>query len=170
VTNVASAASAPAAPAVATTQAPVAPPVPPAPAPSPAHQLLSVLRPLRKFADGSHRLSVKLTPDELGSVTVELSLRSGTLSLHMVAEHSSTGDLLHDSMHELRRDLEQGGVRTGSFEVGQHASNRRDNSATPARQSTRSMSSADNSTTIDLTTPVHVNATGSATSRLDVRI
>jgi flagellar hook-length control protein FliK len=151
--------------------APVAPPAssPPPPQQSPAQQLLSVLRPLRKFADGSHRLSVRLSPDELGSVTVELSLRSGTLSMHMVAERSATGDLLHNQLHELRRELEQGGVRTGSFEVGQQAADGRRNPTASAVAKTASSIGIDEPL-IDVTSISSGSPTRSADSRLDVRI
>jgi flagellar hook-length control protein FliK len=151
--------------------APVAPPASPPPPlqQSPAQQLLSVLRPLRKFADGSHRLSVRLSPDELGSVTVELSLRSGTLSMHMVAERSATGDLLHNQLHELRRELEQGGVRTGSFEVGQQAADGRRNPTASAVAKTASSIGIDEPL-IDVASISPGSPTRSADSRLDVRI
>jgi flagellar hook-length control protein FliK len=149
---------------------------PPAPATSPAEQLLQVLRPLRKFADGSHRLSVKLTPHDLGTVTVELSLRAGTLSLHLVAEQSSTGSMLQDQLHMLRKDLEQSGVRTGSFEVGQQAA-RRDQQSGESGRANRNRQTGRSDTVVDVTdasvvstaTTRTVQSTGGA-SRLDLRI
>jgi len=96
-----------------------------------AQQLSAALRPLQQFVDGTHHLSIQLRPAELGTVTVELAMQGGELSLHLVAERTSTAHALRASVDELRADLEADGVRTGAFDiaqqyVGQHQQRRRE--------------------------------------------
>jgi flagellar hook-length control protein FliK len=86
----------------------------------PSSQVLSVLRPVKRFSDGSHRLSIQLRPDDLGTVTVELAVHHGRLDLHMVADSAAATDSLRSSLHELRSEFEASGQRTGSFDVSQH--------------------------------------------------
>jgi hypothetical protein len=86
-----------------------------------AHQqLLSALRPLQQFVDGTHRLSIQLRPAELGAVSVEFAMNSGELSVQLVAERASTAHVLRASIDELRSELERDGFRAGSFDVAQH--------------------------------------------------
>ena len=105
--------------------APATPTVPTQPQDSPWQQVMSVLRPVRKFADGSHRLSIQIHPEELGSVTVELAMHQGQLSLHLVAEKQSTADLLSASMAELRADIDRDGHRQSLLEVAQQFADER---------------------------------------------
>ncbi|MGE0879188.1 MAG: flagellar hook-length control protein FliK [Acidimicrobiia bacterium] len=89
-----------------------------APPPQPWEQVVSAMKPLRKFSDGSHRLAVQLHPDDLGTVHVELSLHKGELNVHMVAQNDAARDALLGSLHELRSDLEASGVRAAAIHVG----------------------------------------------------
>lgn len=141
----------------------------------PWEQVLAVLRPTRRFTDGSHRLSIQMTPDDLGTVTIELSMHRGQLSMHMLTETQGAADALRSSLHELRADLEGSGQRTGSFEVAQQWAQHRQNQSEFAKAARLSGidtgapigAVATVSAAIDLTTPV-ANVVGDG--RLDLRI
>jgi flagellar hook-length control protein FliK len=88
---------------------------------------------LKQFSDGTHRLSIQMRPDDLGTVNVEFALTKGTLHLHVVAESSSARDAISGSLSQLRAEIEASGVRTGSFGVGAQASGDRRFSNDPQR-------------------------------------
>lgn len=81
-------------------------------------QLAAVIKPVRLQADGSHRISIALHPEELGAVHLEVSLRDGALSLRAVAEHLVSRDLLQASLPQLRAELTKAGVQLGNVDVG----------------------------------------------------
>jgi len=85
---------------------------------SPAQQVAEALRDVRRMADGSHRLSLQLHPEELGAVQLEVAVRDGQVHLRAVAETDATRRLLAGSMPELRDQLADAGVSAGSLEVG----------------------------------------------------
>ena len=118
---------------------------------TPAQQVAAALREVRQLTDGSHRLSLQLHPEELGAVQLEIALRDGRLHLRAVAETEATRGLLTNSLPELRGELNEAGVATGSLEVGadsaeQHAERRQaldrreSTSATPTSETTSSES------------------------------
>ncbi|MEM9200518.1 MAG: flagellar hook-length control protein FliK [Actinomycetota bacterium] len=86
--------------------------------PPPAQQIAQALRDVRRLADGSHRLSLQLYPEELGVVQLEVALRDGQLHLRAATELDSTRRLLNASLPELREQLSDAGVSAGSLEVG----------------------------------------------------
>ncbi|MGD9794966.1 MAG: flagellar hook-length control protein FliK, partial [Acidimicrobiia bacterium] len=140
----------------------------------PWEQVLAVLRPTRRFTDGSHRLSIQMTPDDLGTVTIELSMDRGRLSMHMLTETQGAADALRSSLHELRADLEGSGQRTGSFEVAQQWAQHRQNQSEFARAA-RFSGLDTNAPLGTITAPVgaiDLTTSAGATSdgRLDVRI
>jgi flagellar hook-length control protein FliK len=91
----------------------------------PWQQVVDVLRPLRQFSDGTHRMSIQLSPEELGKVNIELAVSKGTLSLHVVADNAAARDAISSSLSMLRAEIEASGVRTGSFGVGAQTANER---------------------------------------------
>ena len=103
-------------------------------------QVATVVRPLRLAADGSHRLALQLTPDELGTVHLEVALRDGRLSVHAVAETSAARDALAGSLPQLRATLTSSGIDLGNLDVsdgsagsdvdGRSAEGRRDRDGT----------------------------------------
>ena len=78
---------------------------------SPAAQLSGTI--LRFSADksGEQRLSVKLTPEELGKVEISLSrAKSGATSVSITAERAATLSLLTNDQRTLERSLDHAGV------------------------------------------------------------
>ena len=86
--------------------------------PTPPQQIAEALRDVRRMADGSHRLSLQLHPEELGVVQLEVAVRDGQLHLRAATELDSTRRLLNASLPELREQLTDAGVTAGSLEVG----------------------------------------------------
>lgn len=86
--------------------------------PTPPQQIAEALRDVRRMADGSHRLSLQLYPEELGVVQLEVAVREGQLHLRAATELDSTRRLLNASLPELREQLADAGVSAGSLEVG----------------------------------------------------
>ncbi len=69
-------------------------------------------------AEGTHVLSVDITPEELGPVRVELELRDGTVELRLAGQSEAARDALRAALPDLRRALEAAGIGTGSFSLG----------------------------------------------------
>ncbi|MEZ5245778.1 MAG: flagellar hook-length control protein FliK [Acidimicrobiales bacterium] len=105
----------------------------PVPDASPTQQVAEALREVRRLADGSHRLSLQLHPEELGAVQLEVAIRDGRLHVRAVAETEAARSALEKNLPELRSDLRDAGVRAGSLEVGPDASGR-DRSDSPTRE------------------------------------
>ena len=96
----------------------------PTPEATPTQQVAEALAEVRRLADGSHRLSLQLHPEELGAVQLEVAIRDGQLHVRVVAETDAARSALEQNLPELRSDLRDAGVRAGSLEVGPDASGR----------------------------------------------
>lgn len=86
--------------------------------PPPWEQVADLVRGARRFADGSHRLSVSLEPGPLGQVHVELTVLGGRLSMVVTADSAAAREQLQRSLPELRATLEASGVPTAALELG----------------------------------------------------
>jgi flagellar hook-length control protein FliK len=106
--------SAPSAPnqAVATTSAPADP------SPSPAKQVATVVAPFALRPDGSYTLSIKLTPDGLGDVRIDLKVQAGVVDLQLHASGGETADLLRQNLDGLRQQLTDAGFTSANVGVG----------------------------------------------------
>ena len=139
--------------------------------PTPPQQIAEALRDVRRLADGSHRLSLQLYPEELGVVQLEVAVRDGQLHLRAATELESTRRLLTASLPELRGQLAEAGVSAGSLEVGAETAggdrSARDGSPDTAQSASHPSSPAPASATTEATTST---STPTAAGRLDVRI
>jgi flagellar hook-length control protein FliK len=92
---------------------------PPAPAetPAPAEQLVTVLRPLRRAADGTYELRIELRPPELGRVDLRVELRNGVMHAVIHAEQAGTAEIVRNALGDLRARLDADGVRAGALTV-----------------------------------------------------
>jgi flagellar hook-length control protein FliK len=72
---------------------------------------------LRGAADGSHTMTLVLTPETLGPVEVKVTVSNGTLDLTLRGAHEHGRSALLDALPDLRRDLEQAGLSVTSAEV-----------------------------------------------------
>jgi flagellar hook-length control protein FliK len=82
-----------------------------------ADQLATVLAPAAHQPDGSYQVNIRLQPEDLGVVNVELRLESGTVNVSLHAEGDATGDMLRQNLGQLRQQLANAGLTTGRFDV-----------------------------------------------------
>jgi len=111
------------------------PPTPPTPPPPPHEQLASTVleAPLRRGAEGTHRIRVSLRPDELGGVDLDVELHAdGELHVHLAAHERETVHVLQAALGDLRSDLEREGFTTGRFGVSHRGPRSGDTSGDPA--------------------------------------
>ena len=96
----------------------------PVAAPMPHVQLASVIAPLRRGADGEYRLAIRLRPEHLGTVDVDVQLHHGTVELHVRTEHEDARHLLVEHLDDLRNELQKAGLRTGNLDVSDRGQSR----------------------------------------------
>jgi len=80
-------------------------------------QISAALLPAARQADGSYQVNIRLQPEELGVVHVELHLEAGTVNVSLHAEGDATGDMLRQNLGHLRQQMAQSGLTTGNFDV-----------------------------------------------------
>ncbi len=81
-------------------------------------QLVAAVGPLKIAADGVQTLTLMLHPADLGSVQVRAELRDGVVSLQLIGSTDVGREALRAALPDLRRDLMDAGVTTGSLELG----------------------------------------------------
>ncbi|MCZ2817820.1 flagellar hook-length control protein FliK [Modestobacter sp. VKM Ac-2984] len=91
----------------------------PAPAEPPvAAQLGRQLAVLHNALDGSQTMTVVLTPDDLGPVSVQVTITRGVLDVTLHGAHEAGRQALLDALPDLRRELDSAGLTAGRVEVG----------------------------------------------------
>jgi hypothetical protein len=70
-------------------------------------QVVTRLSELRR--DGSHEITMRLDPPELGGLTIDARLEGTRLTVHIRAEHGATQELLAEALPRLRESLAQQG-------------------------------------------------------------
>lgn len=105
--------------------APIAPaavtiPVTPTTVPRPvqvAQQVATQVAFLSGAVDGSHTMTLQITPDDLGPVQVQVTITDGAVDMTLLAAHEVGRDTLTQAAPELRRYLEAAGLTCNSVEV-----------------------------------------------------
>ena len=72
---------------------------------------------LSSAGNGSHTMTLVLTPENLGPVEVQVTVNQGNLDLHLRGAHEMGRAALIDALPELRRDLEAAGLSPSRVEV-----------------------------------------------------
>jgi flagellar hook-length control protein FliK len=72
---------------------------------------------LRNAPDGSQTMTVVITPESLGPVTVQVTVTDGTLDLTLHGASEAGRHALLDALPELRRELEGAGLSFNKLEV-----------------------------------------------------
>ncbi len=108
-----------AAPAVPTTApAPTTEPAaPPAPAPPVSGQVAQQVAVLRTAPDGTHTMTVVLTPETLGPVEVQVTLSQGSVDLALKSATEAGRAVLLEALPDLRRDLASAGLSCSNASV-----------------------------------------------------
>src|SRR5262249_36718186 len=90
-------------------------------APSPANQLSMVLVPLRKLPDGVHRMTIHMSPGDLGPVSVVAEVRNGEIAVQLLGVTEAGRAALEAALPDLRRDLEDAGFGNTQLDLQQNA-------------------------------------------------
>ena len=78
--------------------------------------------PLRREADGVHRLTVHLHPDGLGPVQVVAEVRDGGVSVQLATGTDAGHQALHEALPQLRQELADAGFANCNLDLRQQAS------------------------------------------------
>jgi len=97
-----------------------------------ATQLGRQIAVLRNAPDGSQTMTLVITPESLGPVTIAVTVTDGTLDLTLQGSSEHGRHALLDALPDLRRDLEGAGLSFSKLEVG--ASNDPGSGARSAQQ------------------------------------
>jgi hypothetical protein len=82
-----------------------------------AAQLSQQLAVLTNAPDGSQTMTLVITPDDLGPVSIQATVTGGNLDLTLHGAHEHGRHALADALPELRRDLESAGITLTRLEV-----------------------------------------------------
>jgi flagellar hook-length control protein FliK len=72
---------------------------------------------LRGVPDGSHSMTLVLTPETLGRVEIQVTVSQGTVDLTLRGAHEHGRAALVDALPDLRRDLEAAGLTCSRLDV-----------------------------------------------------
>ncbi len=72
---------------------------------------------LSNFRNGTTRLDLQLHPQELGAITLSLSLRNGEVSATIRSEKTETAEIVTRQLEAIRTNLEQQGLKVDKVEV-----------------------------------------------------
>ncbi|WP_395640956.1 flagellar hook-length control protein FliK, partial [Pseudolysinimonas sp.] len=82
----------------------------PASAPALVEQMRAPVAAIRALPEGTHVVTVHVTPDELGPVTVRAVVTDGALDVQLTVSTDAARDALRAILPDLRRDLSSGGA------------------------------------------------------------
>ena len=63
------------------------------------------------------RADIRLSPEELGSVRVQMEMKNGAVRVLVNTENAAVGDLVSNGLDQLRRDMLAQGVQVDQLEV-----------------------------------------------------
>ena len=98
-----------------------------------AQQLNKHLNGVRRLADGTHSTIIRLSPEQLGEVTVKLDVRGGDVHVEMIAGPQAL-DALQNDLTSLRDQLSQSGLDLGDVAFTQPDTGGQQRSAQDAAQ------------------------------------
>ena len=76
-----------------------------------------VMQAFQSLGDGSDTVRLRLSPPELGSLRLNITLRDGTMNAHIEAETPAAKNMLLDNLPALRDRLAQQNIRVERFDV-----------------------------------------------------
>ncbi|WP_460564244.1 flagellar hook-length control protein FliK, partial [Geodermatophilus arenarius] len=98
-----------------------APARPDVPQPPVAAQVAPTVATLAAGPDGTHTMTLVLTPETLGPVEVRVTVHSGTVELSLRGASDAGRAALLDALPDLRRDLEASGLTCSRLQVDRDA-------------------------------------------------
>ncbi len=72
---------------------------------------------LRQLSNGSHQITLRLDPVDLGQLTVMLTVKNGEVKALIRAENAETTAALSEQMAQLRASLEEQGLKVAQLDV-----------------------------------------------------
>jgi flagellar hook-length control protein FliK len=125
----------------------------------------------RAATEGGGKVTIALTPQNLGRVEVEIEVKDGSkVTAVVVAERQETLDLLRRDAHTLERALADAGLKTDSNSLQFHLRGQaRDDGDSPRQRNGRGGGLAGD-TTPDDPTPTRQQRYGGALGGVDVTI
>ncbi len=72
---------------------------------------------LRTMQNGARQLTMQLTPEDLGKITVILSVRNNEVNAVIRPESAEAAKAINDQLHQLRLSLENQGLKVENIEV-----------------------------------------------------
>ena len=72
---------------------------------------------LQNMQNGSRQLTLQLNPENLGTVTVILSVHQGEVKAHIRTENQESAAVLQEQMAELKASLEAQGLKVKELDV-----------------------------------------------------
>jgi flagellar hook-length control protein FliK len=92
---------------------------PAVPQPPVAAQVAVVLTPLRKGPDGVHRMTIQLSPGDLGPVSIVAEVRDGAIAVQLAGGSEAARAALQAALPDLRQDLRDAGFAQCSLDLHQ---------------------------------------------------
>ncbi|GAA3261155.1 flagellar hook-length control protein FliK [Dactylosporangium siamense] len=86
-----------------------------------ATQVAMVLTPLRKGPDGVHRMTIQLSPGDLGPVSIVAEVRDGAIAVQLAAGSEAARVALQAALPDLRQDLRDGGFAQCTLDLHQNS-------------------------------------------------
>jgi flagellar hook-length control protein FliK len=71
----------------------------------------------QRGVEGTHHMTVDITPDELGPVRLTVALRDGQLHVLLAGSSEMSREAMRAALPELRKLVEGAGITAGSFDV-----------------------------------------------------
>ena len=91
-----------------------------------AQQVSQYLMGTQTLRDGTHRAVIKLSPENLGEVTVTMDVKGNSVRMHLIAGPEAIGALRND-LHGLRDQLAQSGLKLDDVSLAQSGPGGADN-------------------------------------------
>lgn len=116
-------------------------------------------RMLTELEKGNWHLNLKLRPESLGSIEIEMRMNAGQLNAQFTAHQALTRDLLSDGIQRLRDTLAQMGMNVAQMNVNGGRSQQRGGDSTPRQsQGVQAPEATSNNQEADAKNPSRISA------------
>ena len=141
-----------------------------APAGSPIQQIIDKIQ--EAVQQGRTSLHMQLNPKDLGAIDIRLVSHGQSVTITMLAEHSSTSQLLEKQMDQLRANLADAGINLANVNIGHQAAHGQQGSHQPGQPAPERYSEGgtDNPKAPPEPAPGPYTNRASTESRIDYRI
>lgn len=82
-----------------------------------------MIKSVKMLSDGANQVEIKLNPEHLGKVKIELSVENGSAVAKFVSENENARQLIESNFNQLKSSLEEQGIKIAGFEVSVNQEN-----------------------------------------------